>query len=403
MNKKFKFSFKQDEKDDQYRKIIFHNPDRGVMHTNRLSQKLKETYSFSKSALSSSMSSLINQNTSNLKLGEINSEKTLKRTQENFEISDNNQEHLNSTIYLDKKNNRKSKPIFLITEVDKNQENEQTKINKKNFKNGFSNTIKVKEETKKKKKIVQKYTLKHRETVRRNLEKFSHYKYDQNPQKQNSLAISLEDEIFNVVPELQLISNQNGNHRENKEDLYIFFKKLRKPKKRRNIFDAIYKIDEEFLNKVDIAKKNKDNFNLLEYQNQLMLLLSYRVCRENLLKLSENLKDIREKAEEVDKTPEIKWDQVKEDIEGCRVILNKNQYGEYEDLISLNTRRSPNKHSENKTLKINNEKDDLVLPKIDVLQKKIQSSNKSKLLRKRDSFLPSYLVDKLNSVLRIKL
>jgi hypothetical protein len=407
MKRKLKFSVKPEESEKPGSKMPFYNPKRGQSDSNNLSKKFKETHSFTKSALSRSMMSIFNnQNTSSSKVGDMNSVNNPKRTQEFFEISNKDQQDLKMTKYVEKNTTNKSQSNFFMTDVDKNDE----KIpiipaleNKNSIQIRFSGVPKIKEDSNNKNKYEAKLTLKHRETVKRNLDKFSHNKYEFNIEKKNSLAISLEDEIFNVVPELQLLSTSSVNKKENQDDRQNFFKKMRKPKRRRMIFDPIYKIDDEYLEKVEWAKKNKDNFNLLEYQNQLMLLLSYRVCRENLLKLSENLKDIREKANEVEKPPEIKWNEVKEEIESCRVILNKNLYGEYEDLISLNS-RYPNKNYENKTLKSVNEKDELVLPKIDYQhQKKKKISNKSKLLRKRDSFLPPYLVEKLNSVLKIKL
>lgn len=111
-----------------------------------------------------------------------------------------------------------------------------------------------------------------------------------------------EDEIFNLSPEEGLKYNLLINNQEKIPK----FKKLMD--KRTKMFNSIYQIDEEFLDNLNNIKKKK-HLPLLDYQNNLINLISNRMSKENLRKLSTKLNQIREITNKVYKLPYVDWNQ----------------------------------------------------------------------------------------------
>jgi hypothetical protein len=190
------------------------------------------------------------------------------------------------------------------------------------------------------------------------------------PKKENFLNISSEDEIFSspeVELKLNLIPNQNLIHNSEKQ------KKIKDRKTR--MFNAIYKIDEEFIEKVKHAKSNK-NLSLLDYQNNLVLLFSDRICKENLRKLSVQLRHIRDTADKIKSFSVMDWGKFEEELESARSPRNK-------------------KNMKQKSIELTNR----ILPGVEAKRKETKLNTN---LNRIAPFLPDFLVEKFKNSFKIK-
>ncbi len=291
--------------------------------------------------------------------------------------------------------------------------------------------ISLQEENKKtyKKRLSKGYTLKNRNTVLNHIHKIKS-KHKKTPNrskgKKDSLDVSSDDEMFDNLPELELRNNlldgrfldKNGNYKLNENDLVNILKSPKNPPpKRKKLFDKIYKIDDQFLDIMDKTRKNKDKYPLMDYQNRIFGLLTVRMSKENLKKLSIQFKDVRELSDRVQAMTPVDWQEVSRRIE--EILLGKNATGtlniskahEYNSsLLSKKTNlanlkkmpviTSVEEESPRKLNTMSNVDNKLELPEIKkeyVSKKKVNDNIKS-----RSSFLPSFLVEKFNKVFKIK-
>ena len=140
--------------------------------------------------------------------------------------------------------------------------------------------------------------------------------------KNHSFDVSTEDEIFNYSPELELKYNLlNDNKSKNIQLLNADYNLINHPLKRieksKRIFNMIYNIDDNYLKQINDAK-GKKNLSLIDYQNNLMLLLSKRLSKDLLRKLSVDFKELRDLADKVKRIPHIDWNIIKQDIKKAR-------------------------------------------------------------------------------------
>ena len=134
-------------------------------------------------------------------------------------------------------------------------------------------------------------------------EKFSDLSLN-NPFEKDSLFLTNNYVGLNIFP-----------RNEERDDLLSSIRKIERMLKtppradRKNkLFGKIYKQDEEFTKDLKKRKKEKGNYSLINYQNNLMTLVSSRMCNDNLRELSINLKKIREKSETVQPI-KINWEE----------------------------------------------------------------------------------------------
>jgi hypothetical protein len=306
-------------------------------------------------------------------------------------------------------------------------------------------------------------TIKNRNTVLNNIHKVKNKNRDHSKSRQmkDSLDIDSEDEIFDHLPEIELRNNlldggKSFNNSGNKFNEYVnLFKNPKRPQKRKKLFDKIYKIDDEFLDDLDKTKKNKDKYDLIDYQNKIFGLLTARMSKENLRKLSLQFKDVQELAARVQSIGGVDWDEITKQIEnilfnkksssnssmwGMQDKFNYNSESErnhaqgkrasVKGSVDPNKRLSnlgsmepnkrssmvgsvePNKRSsvlanfEDVSRKLNtvgNTESKVDLPELQKNKKEYKSKRKiSEGLKSRTIFLPSFLVEKFNKVLKIK-
>ena len=92
----------------------------------------------------------------------------------------------------------------------------------------------------------------------------------------------------------------------------------------KKLFHNIYKHDEQFMKSLKQRKKEKGTNSLIDYQINLMTLLSSRMSDENLRSLSINLKKIREKNESVQPL-KINWEEYNKLLINLNKIKNKSK------------------------------------------------------------------------------
>ena len=89
-------------------------------------------------------------------------------------------------------------------------------------------------------------------------------------------------------------------------------------------FQRIYNQDEIFLNDLKKRKKEKSKLSLMQYQNNLMDVISKRMSDDNLRSLSMNLKKIREKNETVQPL-KINWNEYNKILKNLNKLKNKSK------------------------------------------------------------------------------
>lgn len=188
-------------------------------------------------------------------------------------------------------------------------------------------------------------TIKNRNTVLNNIHKVQNKNKESSKSRtrKDSLEIDSVDEIFDHLPEIELRNNLlDGKTFINTGNKFLdYVNIIQKPKftqKRIRLFDRIYKIDDEFLDELDRLKKNKDKFELSNYQNRIFSLLSARMSKENLRKLSLQFKDVQELSDRVKSIDNVDWDDISKQIENillCKKASNNSSiYGIGDKLMS---------------------------------------------------------------------